>query len=177
MEPSTIIVNIAQRDLVTDKPTTEEQVLSPTTRVIVVPLAIDPQGQVLLCRMAQNRGVFPGQWALPGGGVEQGERIEEALRREVWEELGVELASFRPAVFKDAVLEKNFADGTRRPLHMIFLVYQCALASSNLSLNDEFSEAAWFGAAELADLSLNDLTRDTLLQTGFLKDETASTRP
>ncbi|MDI5349372.1 NUDIX domain-containing protein, partial [Salmonella enterica subsp. enterica serovar Kentucky] len=40
----------------------------------------------LLCKMADNRGVFPGQWALSGGGVEPGERIEEALRREVREE-------------------------------------------------------------------------------------------
>src|SRR5215475_8397568 len=93
-------------------------------RLIVVPLAVDEERRVLLCRMAPDRGVFPGQWALPGGGVEPGERIEEALRRETREELGVELASFQPALFKDAVLEKTYADGTRRPLHMIFLVYR-----------------------------------------------------
>jgi len=158
----------------TSETAAEERLLSPATRVIVVALAVDSQGQVLLCRMAQNRGVFPGQWALPGGGVEQGERIEDALRREVREELGVDLASFRPAIFKDAVLEKTYADGARRPLHMIFLVYQCTLASSSLSLNDEFSEAAWFGAAELSQLSLSELTWDTLLQTGFLPNNSGA---
>lgn len=56
-------------------------------RTIVCPL-IQNEGHYLLCKMAADRGVFPGQWALSGGGVEPGERIEEALRREIREELG-----------------------------------------------------------------------------------------
>jgi nucleoside triphosphatase len=118
--------------------------------------------------MAATRGIFPGQWALPGGGVEAGERIEDALRRETREELGVELASVRPLLFKDAELDKTLRDGTRRRLHMVFLVYQCTLALLNLSLNDEFSEASWFSTTDLAQLSLNALTRDTLARAGFL---------
>ena len=39
---------------------------------------IQNDGCYLLCKMADDRGVFPGQWALSGGGVEPGERIEEA---------------------------------------------------------------------------------------------------
>ncbi|HBH9106542.1 TPA: nucleoside triphosphatase NudI, partial [Escherichia coli] len=50
-------------------------------RTIVCPL-IQNDGAYLLCKMADDRGVFPGQWALSGGGMESGERIEEALRRE-----------------------------------------------------------------------------------------------
>ena len=56
-------------------------------RTIVCPI-IQNDGAYLLCKMADDRGVFPGQWALSGGGVEPGERIEEALRREIREELG-----------------------------------------------------------------------------------------
>jgi nucleoside triphosphatase len=142
------------------------------TRTIVVPLVVDARDRVLLCRMAPNRGVFPGQWALPGGGIEAGERLEEALRREAREELGAELADLKPLLFKDAVLDKTRADGTRQPLHMIFLVYRCTLASENLSLNDEFSESAWFTPTELADLELSQLTRDTLSQAGLLATQT-----
>jgi nucleoside triphosphatase len=109
------------------------------TRVIVVPLLTDADGRVLLCRMAPDRGVFPGQWALPGGGVEPTERIVDALRREVREELGIELASSEPLLFKDAVLAKALADGSQESLHMIFLVYRCTPASLSLSLNEEFS--------------------------------------
>lgn len=56
-------------------------------RTIVCPL-IQNDGAYLLCKMADDRGVFPGQWALSGGGVEPGERIEEALRREIREKPG-----------------------------------------------------------------------------------------
>jgi len=148
--------------------TAKEPIQGAVTRLVVVPLIVDTSGRVLLCRMAAHKGVFPGQWALPGGGVEPGERIEDALRRETREELGVELASLRPLLFKDAELDKTMSDGTRRRLHMVFLVYQCTLASMRLALNDEFSEASWFGAAELARLPLNELTRDTLSRAGFL---------
>ncbi|WP_401740313.1 NUDIX domain-containing protein [Stenotrophomonas geniculata] len=59
-------------------------------RVIVCPL-IQNQGAYLLCRMPLDRGAFPGQWALSGGGLEPDERIHmiylifdcEALNRDV----------------------------------------------------------------------------------------------
>ncbi|WP_268629569.1 nucleoside triphosphatase NudI, partial [Escherichia coli] len=53
-------------------------------RIIVCPL-IENDNAFLLCKMAAHKGVFPGQWALSGGGVEPGEQIEQALRREVRE--------------------------------------------------------------------------------------------
>ena len=45
--------------------------------------------QVLLTRLSE-RAAFPGQWALPGGGIDHGERPVKALAREVQEECGVD---------------------------------------------------------------------------------------
>ncbi|CUY19127.1 Nucleoside triphosphatase nudI [Serratia marcescens] len=50
-------------------------------RIIVCPL-IENDNAFLLCKMAAHKGVFPGQWALSGGGVEPGEQIEQAPRRD-----------------------------------------------------------------------------------------------
>ena len=61
------------------------------TRLVVVPIIKDEHDRVLLCKMPPDRGVFPNQWGLPGGGVEAGERMHEALAREVKEELGVSI--------------------------------------------------------------------------------------
>ena len=118
--------------------------------------------------MASDRGVFPGQWALPGGGVEAGERIEDALRREVREELGVDVTSFSPLLFKDAILNKTYADGTTSPLHMVFLIYRCTLSSQEIVLNEEFSEYRWLTSHELATVELSSLTRETLMSAGLL---------
>jgi nucleoside triphosphatase len=49
-------------------------------RLIVVPIIRGPDCRYLLIKMSPHRGVFPGQWGLPGGGVEDGETIEDALR-------------------------------------------------------------------------------------------------
>ena len=127
---------------------------SDKTRLIVVPIAIDSSDRVLLCKMASHRGVFPGQWALPGGGVEPGERIEDALAREVREELGVSLKSFERLFFKDDVLTKTHEDGSAVLLHMVFLIYRCVLSSTKLT--------------RLTTMDLNPLTRDTLATAGLL---------
>jgi nucleoside triphosphatase len=139
------------------------------TRLIVVAVVTDDEGRVLLCRMAPDRGVFPGQWALPGGGVEPGERIEAALRREVREELGIDLRAATPLLFKDDVLEKTLGEGRRELLHMVFLVYSCRPASTDIVLNEEFSEFVWADGAGLAALELSPLTRDTLRSAGLIK--------
>ena len=44
-------------------------------RLIVVPIIRRGDGRYLLCKSPEHRGVFPGQWGLPGGGVEDDERI------------------------------------------------------------------------------------------------------
>jgi nucleoside triphosphatase len=136
-------------------------------RLVVVPIIRDGEGRVLLCRMAADRGVFPGQWGLAGGGVEPGERIEDALRREVREELGVEVAEARPLFFKDGAHEKLFKDGNRRSIYMVFLLYECRLASTALTLNEEFSESAWVRLGDLGRYDLNSATVETFRQLGW----------
>ena len=62
--------------------------------VTVVRALIESEGRVLLVRRA-HWDTLPGRWELPGGKVDRGEPLREALAREVEEETGLMLASTR----------------------------------------------------------------------------------
>jgi len=92
--------------------------------------------------------------------------MEPALRRELKEELGVEVENVRSAFFKDCLHSKTFSDGTSRPVYMIFLLFHCTAQKEKLTLNEEFVEYRWVGESEVGGLDLNDETIDTLKRLG-----------
>lgn len=138
-------------------------------RVIVCPV-IQNNGEYLLCKMAADRGVFPGQWALPGGGMEPGETMEIALRREIREELGerLDITDIQPWAFRDDVRTKTYPDGTTEEIYMIYLIFDCISANRHITFNEEFEEVMWASADALKALDLNEATRMTFKQKGLL---------
>jgi len=135
-------------------------------RTIVVGLVWKENNELLLCKMKPNRGVFPGQWGFPGGGIEPGEPMLEALIRELREELGIEVRDIKPAFFKDGLYEKLLPDGDKQAVYMIFLIFHCQAQNEFIELNEEFSEYCWVGESEVYDLDLNPETIDTLQKIG-----------
>ena len=138
-------------------------------RIIVCPI-IKNNGEYLLCQMAADRGVFPGQWALSGGGMEPGETMEQALRREIREELGdaLEITEVKPWAFRDDTRVKTYADGTTEEIYMIYLIFDCISANREVTFNEEFQEIAWVNPESLKQLDLNEATRITFAQKGLL---------
>ena len=138
-------------------------------RIIVCPI-IENNGEVLLCKMADDRGVFPGQWALSGGGMEPGEQMEEALLREIAEELGTELqiTSIKPWTFADDVRVKTYADGSKEEIYMIYLMFDCVSSNRQVTFNEEFQEIAWVKHSELGKYDLNEATRITFNKKGWI---------
>jgi len=62
---------------------------------VAVGVLIDAEGRFLLTSRPQGK-VYAGYWEFPGGKVEPGESIEQALRRELHEELGITIAEAVP---------------------------------------------------------------------------------
>ena len=62
---------------------------------VAVGVLINPQGEFLLTSRPEGK-VYAGYWEFPGGKLEQGETVEAALRRELIEEIGIEIGAVQP---------------------------------------------------------------------------------
>jgi 8-oxo-dGTP diphosphatase len=62
---------------------------------VAVGVLIDGDGRFLLTSRPQGK-VYAGYWEFPGGKLERGESVEVALRRELIEELGIEIGAVQP---------------------------------------------------------------------------------
>ena len=99
---------------------------------------------VLLQRRSDN-----GQWGLPGGSVEIGESVTDAIRREVEEETGllVEVVKL-VGVYSDPKLQVvRYPDG--RVVHFINTCFECRIVSGQLRTCPETLELAYFEPAAL----------------------------
>ena len=117
--------------------------------------ALLTDGKVLLVRRSPAARYYPDVWDLFGGHVEAGESLDEALRREAREELGVEIASFHPLGTVHDPVEP--ADIT------IFAVTAWRGEPANAA-PDEHSEIGWFSPGELPDSSGLEAYRRLVMQ-------------
>ena len=62
---------------------------------VAVGVLIDAAGRFLLTSRPEGK-VYAGYWEFPGGKLEAGETVEQALRRELHEELGIEIGAVQP---------------------------------------------------------------------------------
>ncbi len=62
---------------------------------VAVGVLIDPNGDFLLTSRPEGK-VYAGYWEFPGGKLEAGESVEAALRRELFEELGIAIGTVQP---------------------------------------------------------------------------------
>lgn len=85
---------------------------------VVVGAAIFHGPELLLVRRVPD---FTGRWELPGGAVEEGEELEEALRREVREETALAVTVGRP--FHASTFETDSAGGGR--VRVVAIEYLC----------------------------------------------------
>ncbi|EKD69938.1 MAG: MutT/NUDIX family protein [uncultured bacterium] len=79
-------------------------------------------GEILLIK--KSRGPYKGMYDLPGGGVEFGEKIEEALKRELEEEAGIKLDGLKFVNYNEYFSEYKNDNNELRKMHHIGLYYQ-----------------------------------------------------
>ncbi len=102
---------------------------------------------------------FVGYWSVPGGIVETGERLEDALVREVWEETGLRVTADSIATVFERIIPDE-SGGCE--YHYVLIDFYCTLRAGELRAGDDASGVQWFEIDRLADLTMTDGTRNVI---------------
>lgn len=126
--------------------------------------------------LGKNRkgGVYEGSYVVPGGGVDDGETNDLALRREVLEETGIDVLTTEVIQINISTgeHEKTLRDtGERVLVKMVFYDYRIQLSDLAdqvvVTAEDDWAEPRWFTADELTSENIGSPTRRTLQKIGF----------
>jgi len=122
----------------------------PLLMVGTATLIVDAGNRLLMMKRSDD-----GCWGLPGGGLELGEDLEGAARREVREETGLELEEMCLfGVFSGPELFHRYPNGDE--VYGVMIVYLVHGWRGEICLNEEHTEWLWFPEAELPE-DLNPL--------------------
>ena len=105
---------------------------------VVYALIQNEEGNVLLVHNTDGGG-----WSLPGGKVEYGETLVEALKREVREETGL-------FVEVNDIVSVNEGKSTQMNVHTLFIMFKAQVQdyTTDIQMKDEISTLGWFSIPE-----------------------------
>ena len=108
-------------------------------------LVLDEQNRLLMVKRSDN-----GCWGLPGGSTEPGEAVEEAARRETWEETKLKIGEMSLfGVFSGPELYYKYPNGDE--VYNVTIMYLSRDCHGEVELNDEHTEWRWFPADEIPE--------------------------
>jgi len=118
---------------------------------VVGPIIYNEKGEILLIKNPK----FGDFWTIPGGHIELDEPAEEALKREIMEETGLELKNIEPIGFTEGINPEFF----HKKKHFIYLNYLAELAGGEMTKSEEMTEYLWIAPEKTGDLKISESVR------------------
>ena len=116
---------------------------------------MDPQGRILLARSHK----WFDKYTLPGGHIEVGESMVDSVKREVKEEVGLDVEVVEMLLVQEAIFAPEFY----KKKHFIFIDFYCKAKDQEVKLDQkEIQDYIWVYPGAAYTLKLDSFTRKTL---------------
>lgn len=128
----------------------EQQFPEPTVGALI----FNSEGKVFLMKSHKWRD----KYVMPGGHIELGEGIKDALKREIKEETGLDIFDIEYIYFQEFI----FDDAFWKKRHFIFFDFACKTNSTKVKLNSEGQQYVWVSLEEALKLPVEPYTKRTI---------------
>ena len=147
-------------------------------REIVAVIISSKDEKLFLAKMhPQKTGVYLDSWHIPGGGADAGETLEEALIREIKEELGFDLSPYKIELYDDLGYgeSQKLYNGEKVIAKMHFNVYKVVVTDKKASeikiaLCEDLDQFAWISPKEMSKYKLTPPSVELFSRKPYFKD-------
>lgn len=124
--------------------------------VTVGAVIFNKKNEILLCKSSK----WGNKYIIPGGHIELGEKMEDALKREMKEETGLDIYNINLLSIKESIYDKEVS--TKK--HFIFIDYTCKTDSTDVILNHEAESYVWTKLDKIHNYDLGGFVKELLIE-------------
>lgn len=134
----------------------------PTSPILAVVCLLHRKNDVLLVK--RGREPNKGLWAFPGGMVETGETLKDAVIREVREETGSKILEPNFLQYHE-IIDTN--SNEQAQYHYVLMVFETGKFIGSPLAGDDASDVSWVPTSKISDLSVVDGLHDVIMNSGL----------